>query len=267
MRLFSCTQKTSHYRLHEAGDFYLPRRVDKLGSKFVEVTAFSWRAPNLLNQFHLAPLQADDGARLWKDDSIICKTHLTSERGPPARNTTRPVSAKARELLSDQANGSPSGFAAPKSGVEFYSGFSRAKLYEGAGKGHFRSCQHPRNPAKSKERGFPSANYLGFYRQVRTGRGGCSGQSHKGCRAMKSARAIPPFVEDMLATRAAAGEGVHLGFFASPASCTHICPQLRLSPCWKSVCMGCGRHVSRKEIEDAVKNSLSCAWQPRAMAR
>ena len=27
----------------------------------------------------------------------------------------------------------------PKLGVEFYSGFSRAKLYEGAGKGHFRS--------------------------------------------------------------------------------------------------------------------------------
>ncbi|HEY5234105.1 MAG TPA: hypothetical protein VIK35_11285 [Verrucomicrobiae bacterium] len=29
---------------------------------------------------------------------------------------------------------------------------------------------------------------------------------------------------------------------------------------------GCGRHVSRKEIEDAVKNSLVCAWQSRGNA-
>jgi hypothetical protein len=29
---------------------------------------------------------------------------------------------------------------------------------------------------------------------------------------------------------------------------------------------GCGRHVPRKEIEDAVKNSLPCAWQPRGNA-
>jgi hypothetical protein len=47
--------------------------------------------------------------------------------------------ARARELLSDQASGLPVWIRSPKSGVEFYSGFSRAKLYEGAGKGHFRS--------------------------------------------------------------------------------------------------------------------------------
>jgi hypothetical protein len=28
----------------------------------------------------------------------------------------------------------------------------------------------------------------------------------------------------------------------------------------------CGRHVSRKEIEDAVKNSIGCAWQPLGKA-
>lgn len=59
--------------------------------------------------------------------------------GNQARQTTRPVPAKARELLQDQANGLPVWIRSPKQGVEFYSGFSRAKLYEGAGKGHFRS--------------------------------------------------------------------------------------------------------------------------------
>ena len=47
--------------------------------------------------------------------------------------------AKARELLQDQAHGLPVWVRSPKQGVEFYTGFSRAKLYEGAGKGHFRS--------------------------------------------------------------------------------------------------------------------------------
>lgn len=62
-----------------------------------------------------------------------------SNAGKQARQTTRPVPAKARELLSDQSNGLPVWIRSPKQGVEFYSGFSRAKLYEGAGKGHFRS--------------------------------------------------------------------------------------------------------------------------------
>jgi len=52
---------------------------------------------------------------------------------------SRPVPTKARELLQDQSHGLPVWIRSPKQGVEFYSGFSRAKLYEGAGKGHFRS--------------------------------------------------------------------------------------------------------------------------------
>ena len=52
---------------------------------------------------------------------------------------TRPVSAKARELLQDQSNGLPVWIRSPKQGVDHWTGFSRAKLYEGAGKGHFRS--------------------------------------------------------------------------------------------------------------------------------
>ena len=63
----------------------------------------------------------------------------TNNTGEQARQTTRPVPQKARELLNDQSNGLPVWIRPPKSGLEFYSGFSRAKLYEGAGKGHFRS--------------------------------------------------------------------------------------------------------------------------------
>jgi hypothetical protein len=65
-------------------------------------------------------------------------SHQTTTGGTSA-NKTRPMPAKARELLSDQSNGFPVWIRSPKTGVEFYSGFSRAKLYEGAGKGHFRS--------------------------------------------------------------------------------------------------------------------------------
>jgi len=54
-------------------------------------------------------------------------------------DSTRSIPAKARELLNDQSNGLPVWIRSPKQGVEFYTGFSRAKLYEGAGKGHFRS--------------------------------------------------------------------------------------------------------------------------------
>jgi hypothetical protein len=52
---------------------------------------------------------------------------------------TRPVPAKARELLHDQSNSLPVWIRPPKQGVEFYSGFSRAKLYELAGGGKIRS--------------------------------------------------------------------------------------------------------------------------------
>jgi len=54
-------------------------------------------------------------------------------------STARPIPAKARELLQDQARGLPVWIRPPKQGVEFYTGLSRSKLYEGAGKGHFRS--------------------------------------------------------------------------------------------------------------------------------
>ena len=66
-------------------------------------------------------------------------TEIEQIEGNQAQQTTRPVPAKARELLQDQSNGLPVWTRSPKQGVEFYTGFSRAKLYEAAGKGFIRS--------------------------------------------------------------------------------------------------------------------------------
>jgi hypothetical protein len=63
----------------------------------------------------------------------------TTNGGSNARETTRPIPEKARELLNDQHNGRPEWVRPPKNGVEFYSGFSRARLYQGAADGEFRS--------------------------------------------------------------------------------------------------------------------------------
>jgi hypothetical protein len=48
-------------------------------------------------------------------------------------------SARLDELLGESLHRLPVWVRPPKAGVEFYSGFSRAKLYEGAARGHFRS--------------------------------------------------------------------------------------------------------------------------------
>jgi hypothetical protein len=49
------------------------------------------------------------------------------------------LSPRAAELLADRQGQLPVWIRAPKSGTEFYSGFSRSKLYEGANKGYIRS--------------------------------------------------------------------------------------------------------------------------------
>jgi hypothetical protein len=59
--------------------------------------------------------------------------------GSDAQQTTRPVPAKARELLTERTNGLPIWIRSPKNGTEHFTGFSRAKLYELAGKGAIRS--------------------------------------------------------------------------------------------------------------------------------
>jgi hypothetical protein len=64
-------------------------------------------------------------------------------------HNTRPIPEKARALLNDQHNGRPEWVRPPKNGVEFYSGFSRARLYQGAAEGDFRSVSI-RKPGQTK---------------------------------------------------------------------------------------------------------------------
>ena len=68
-----------------------------------------------------------------------------------ARQTnTRPIPEKARELLNTQQNGKPEWIRAPRGGgVEFYTGFSRARLYQGAKDKEFRSVSI-RKPGQTK---------------------------------------------------------------------------------------------------------------------
>jgi hypothetical protein len=55
------------------------------------------------------------------------------------QTNARPLPPKATELLQDRADNRPCWVRSPKTGPEHYSGFSRAKLYELAGKGAIRS--------------------------------------------------------------------------------------------------------------------------------
>ncbi len=55
------------------------------------------------------------------------------------QSTTERRLARLETLLAERQAGLPVWVRSPKSGTEHYTGFSRAKLYEGAAKGHFRS--------------------------------------------------------------------------------------------------------------------------------
>jgi hypothetical protein len=79
-----------------------------------------------------------------KKTMLVTDPDASDETSAPQARTPcvasqRRLGTRASELLQDQSRGLPVWIRSPKSGVEFYSGFSRAKLYEGAGKGHFRS--------------------------------------------------------------------------------------------------------------------------------
>lgn len=70
--------------------------------------------------------------------------------------------ARLEALLSERHEGLPVWIRSPKSGTEHFTGFSRAKLYEGAAKGHFRSVSI-REPGQIKgTRLFHLASILAF---------------------------------------------------------------------------------------------------------
>lgn len=61
----------------------------------------------------------------------------------PAAGPAQPATARRQnrvnELLGDREGALPVWIRSPKSGTEFYTGFSRSKLYELADRGHIRS--------------------------------------------------------------------------------------------------------------------------------
>ena len=98
----------------------------------------------------------------------IEQTEGNQAQVPP---NTRPIPAKALELLNDQSAGLPVWIRSPKGGVEFYCGLSRAKLYEGAGKGYFRSVSI-RAPGQVKgTRLFHLQSILAFIERCEAGGG------------------------------------------------------------------------------------------------
>jgi len=76
-------------------------------------------------------------------------------------------------------------------------------------------------------------------------------------------KTLPPFIDEMLAAPPRAGEGVHSWLFRIARQLHAHLPAVEIITLLENRVQGCGRHVSRKEIEDAVKNALACAWQPR----
>jgi hypothetical protein len=75
-------------------------------------------------------------------------------------------------------------------------------------------------------------------------------------------RAFPKFVQDQLNSPPRAGEGVHAWLFRVARQLHAHLPAGEIVGLLESRVANCGRHVSRNEIEDAVMNSISCAWQP-----
>jgi hypothetical protein len=87
------------------------------------------------------------------------------------------LSARVNELLADRYGNLPVWVRAPKRGVEFYTGFSRAKLYEGAVNRHFRSASI-REPGQTKgTRLFHLGSVLAYIEKCETAAGGAGKQA------------------------------------------------------------------------------------------
>jgi len=85
----------------------------------------------------------------------------TVKTGGTSASKTR-LSPQAGELLTERTNGLPVWIRSPKQGVDFHSGFSRAKLYELASAGAIRSVSI-RQPGQIKgTRLFNLASILAF---------------------------------------------------------------------------------------------------------
>lgn len=70
----------------------------------------------------------------------------------------------------------------------------------------------------------------------------------------------------MLTAPPKAGDGVHNWLFSVARQLHAHLPAVEIIALLESKVQGCGRHVSRKEITDAVTSALACAWRPGTSA-
>ena len=77
---------------------------------------------------------------------------------------------------------------------------------------------------------------------------------------------LPQFILELLAARPKTGDGLHRWFYRVARQLHAHLPAIEIIALLESRVQGCGRFVSRKEIEDAVRNSLEHAWQPGSNA-
>ena len=75
-------------------------------------------------------------------------------------------------------------------------------------------------------------------------------------------KALPAFLEEMLAAPPHAGEGVHNWLFCVARQLHAHLPAVEIITLLEERTRNCGRRVLRKEIENAVRGSLDSAWQP-----
>jgi len=78
-----------------------------------------------------------------------------------------------------------------------------------------------------------------------------------------STRPLPPFLHALLAAPPQAGEGVHAWLYSVSRQLHAHLPAVEIVALLEKRVMDCGRPVPQTEIEDAVKNSITCAWQPK----
>jgi len=79
-------------------------------------------------------------------------------------------------------------------------------------------------------------------------------------------KTLPRFVEEMLAAPPRAGEGVHPWLYRVARQLHAHLPAVEIIALLESRVKDCGRHVSRKEITDAVQAAMLTAWQPNGNA-
>ena len=77
---------------------------------------------------------------------------------------------------------------------------------------------------------------------------------------MTSAKALPQFVRDMLASPPRAGEGVNLYLFRLARVLHPYRSEKEIADILRAVTARCGRIVTEKEIHRAVENSKAAAW-------